>query len=203
MTLTSKVLIGLGTGLAIGIALSASTSPVLLGLPAYLEPLGTLWVNALRMIVIPLVVSAILLGVTSLPDTRTMGRIGGRAFALFLAVLLSAAVFAVVVAPPVLSLLPIDPAAAQSLRASVSAASGEAVQSAGRITGFRQWLIDLVPTNPIRAAADGAMLPLIVFSIVFGLGLMKAAPVHRETFMRGVRAVMDASLTVVRWILAA
>jgi Na+/H+-dicarboxylate symporter len=203
MTLTSKVLIGLVTGLAIGIALSATTSPLLLGLPAYIEPLGTLWVNALRMIVIPLVVSAILLGVTSLPDTRTIGRIGGRAFVLFLVVLLSAAVFAVVVAPPVFSLLPIDAATAQSLRASVSAASGEAVQNASRITGFRQWLIDLLPTNPIRAAADGAMLPLIVFSIVFGLGLTKATPAHRQTFMRVVQAVMDASLTVVRWVLAA
>src|SRR5262245_18440548 len=107
MTLTSKVLIGLGSGLAVGIALSATTNPVLLGLPAYIEPFGTLWVNALRMIVIPLVVSAILLGVTSLPETRAIGRIGGRAFLLFLVVLLSAAVFAVVVAPPLFSLLPI------------------------------------------------------------------------------------------------
>jgi Na+/H+-dicarboxylate symporter len=203
MTLTSKVLIGLATGLAIGVAISATTSPVMQGLPAYLEPIGTLWVNALRMIVIPLVVSAILLGVTSLPDTRTIGRIGGRAFLLFLVVLVGAALFAVVVAPPVFSVLPIDAATAQSLRASVAAASGEAVENASRITGFRQWLIDLLPTNPIRAAADGAMLPLIVFSLIFGLGLTKATAVNRETFMRCVQAVMEASLTVVRWVLAA
>ena len=54
-------------------------------LPGWIEPIGTLWVNALRMTVIPLVVSAILMGVTSLPDTKTIGRIGGRAFVLFIA----------------------------------------------------------------------------------------------------------------------
>ncbi len=203
MTLTTKVLIGLAAGLALGIVISSSASPALQAVPGYLEPIGTLWVNALRMIVIPLVVSALLLGVTSLPDVRMIGRIGGRAFLLFVILLLIAAAFAVLVAPPVFSRLPLDPAAAQSLRASVAAASGEAVQSASRITGFRQWLVDLVPTNPIKSAADGAMLPLIVFSIVFGLGLSKAAPANREAFLRVVNAVMSASLTVVRWVLAA
>ena len=165
-----------------------SDNSVLRALPGYIEPIGTLWVNALRMIVIPLVVSAILLGVTSLPDARTIGRIGGRAILLFLVVLSAAAVFAVLVAPPVFALLPIDAAAAQTLRENAAAASGAAVESANRITGVRQWLIDLVPTNPIRAAADGSMLPLIVFTLLFGLGLNRASPANRETFMQGVNA---------------
>jgi Na+/H+-dicarboxylate symporter len=203
MTLTTKVLVGLAAGLAVGIAISLSGSPALQRVPGYIEPIGTLWVNALRMIVIPLVVSAILLGVTSLPDARTIGRIGGRALLLFAIVLLAAAAFAVLVAPPLFALLPIDAQAAQALRVSAATASGQAVESASRITGFRQWLIDLIPTNPIRSAADGSMLPLIVFSIVFGLGLTRASALHRETFMRAVQAIMSASLTVVRWILVA
>ncbi|MGH7461468.1 MAG: dicarboxylate/amino acid:cation symporter [Longimicrobiales bacterium] len=203
MTLTTRVLIGLAVGLALGIVISASASPALQVVPAVLEPIGTIWVNALRMIVLPLVISAILIGVTSLPDVRTIGRIGGRAFVLFFLVLVVAASFAAVVAPPVFSLLPIDPATAEGLRSGAAAASGEAVQSAGRITGFRQWLIDLVPVNPIKAAADGAMLPLILFSIVFGLGLSKASGENRDAFLRVVNAVMDASLTIVRWVLAA
>jgi proton glutamate symport protein len=203
VTLTTKVLIGLAAGLAVGIGISQSASPDLKAVAGYLEPIGTLWVNALRMIVLPLVVSAILIGVTSLPDMRTIGRIGGRAFLLFLALLVAAAAFAVIVGPIVFSGLRIDADAAQALRAGVAAASGEAVQNASKITGFRQWLIDLVPTNPIKAAADGAMLPLIVFSILFGLGLSRASALNRETFMRGVQAIMDTSLTVVRWVLAA
>ena len=202
MTLTTKVLIGLAAGMAVGIAISSSSSPELRSIVGYIEPIGTLWVNALRMIVLPLVVSAILIGVTSLPDMRTIGRIGTRAFLLFLILLAAAAAYSVVVAPIVFSGLEINPEAAQALRASVAATSGEAVQNASKITGFRQWLIDLVPTNPIKSAVDGAMLPLIVFSILFGLGLSRATPVNRETFMRGVQAIMDASLTVVRWVLA-
>ncbi|MGH7469097.1 MAG: dicarboxylate/amino acid:cation symporter [Longimicrobiales bacterium] len=203
MTLTSKVLLGLAAGLGVGIAISLSASPTLHSIPGYIEPIGTLWVNALRMIVLPLVVSAILIGVTSLPDARTIGRLGGRALLLFAVVLVAAAAFAVLVAPPIFSLLPIDTGAAQSLRASAAAASGQAVENASRITGLRQWLIDLIPTNPIRSAADGTMLPLIVFAIVFGLGLTRASPANRQTFMRAVNAVMSASLTVVRWVLVA
>ena len=189
-------------GLALGIVISSTASPALQAVPAVLEPIGTLWVNALRMIVIPLVIAAILIGVTSLPDVRTIGRIGGRAFVVFTLILVLAATFAALVAPPVFTLLRIDPGTAQSLRSSVAAASGEAVQSAGRITGFRQWLIDLVPTNPIKTAADGAMLPLILFTIVFGLGLSRASAENRDAFLRMVNAVMGASLTIVRWILA-
>ena len=57
---------------------------------AAIEPLGTLWINAIRMTVIPLVVSSLIVGVTSAPDMRTIGRIGGRALVLFLLVLFAA-----------------------------------------------------------------------------------------------------------------
>lgn len=203
MSLTTKVLIGLTLGLATGIAISVSGNATLLRLPAFIEPIGTLWINAIRMTVIPLVVSAILVGVTSLPDAKTIGRIGGRALGLFLLMLFAAAAFAVLVAPPLFAGLEIDPAAAAALRASVATASGSAVEDAQRIQGFRQWLIDLVPTNPIKAAADGAMLPLIVFSIAFGLGLNRITPANRTVLVRGINAVLEASLTLVRWILAA
>lgn len=201
MSLTAKVLIALAAGMSAGILIAGSGNAALLALPGYLEPVGTIWVNALRMTVIPLVVSAILIGINSLPDARTIGRIGGRAIALFLVTLIAAALFAVVVGPPLLAMLPLDANAVEALRQSTATASSEAVASAQKLTGFRQWLIDLVPTNPIKAAADGAMLPLIIFTVLFGLALTRTTAPNREQLMKVIQGVFEAALTLVRWVL--
>jgi Na+/H+-dicarboxylate symporter len=155
------------------------------------------------MIVIPLVVSAILTGITSLPDPRSVGRIGVRALALALAILMSGATLSVVVGPMVMSGLTIEPAAAEAMRASAARASGDALQNAQKIVGFSQWLVDLVPTNPIKAAADGAMLPLIIFTVLLGLAISRLDAIGRENLMHVVRAVLEASLTLMRWVLVA
>lgn len=203
MSLTTKVLIGLVAGLALGVAISTSSNAALQMIPHYIEPVGTIWVNALRMVVIPLVVSAILVGITSLPDPRSVGRIGVRALLLALTILSSAAAFSVVVGPIVMSGLHIDPAAAEAMRTSAAKASGDALQSAQKIASFGQWIVDLVPANPIKAAADGAMLPLIIFSLLLGLAISRLDVIGREHLMRVVRAVLEASLTLVRWVLIA
>ncbi len=203
MTLTSRVLIALVTGLAAGVAISSSGSAALLAIPVYLEPIGTIWVNALRMTVIPLVVSSILIGVGSLPDSRGIGRIGGRAVMLFFVTLAAAAAFALIVGPLVLAPLRIDPASADMLRAQAEGASGQATQSAQKIAGFGQWLVDLVPTNPVRAAADGAMLPLIMFTLLLGIAMTRIADQSRALLMRLAQGVNAASMVLVGWVLVA
>ena len=203
MSLTTKVLIALAAGLGVGIAISSSGNPMLQAIPGYLEPLGTMWVNGLRMTVVPLVVTAIVIGVNSLPDQRSVGRIGGRALLLALVILASAAIFAVVAGPIAMSFLKIDASAAAALRASAVTSSGTAVQNAQKIVGVSQWLVDLVPTNPIKAAADGAMLPLIVFTLLFGLAITRIAADGRGVLMRVMQGVFEASLTLVHWVLLA
>src|SRR6476661_2009413 len=108
MSLTSRVLIALAAGLGLGAAISASGSDAAQRIPGFLEPIGTMWVNALRMVVIPLVMSAVVVGVTALPDSRSLGRLGGRAFVVCLTILVAAATFAVLVGPMMLAGLPID-----------------------------------------------------------------------------------------------
>jgi proton glutamate symport protein len=202
MSLTAKVLVGLVAGFALGLAIAGSSNPILGGIPVVLTPVGTVWVNALRMIVIPLVVSAVLVGVTSLPDLGTLGRIGGRGLLLCVVILVLAASYAVLVGPILMSFLTIDPAAAAALRESAEQASAEAVQSAQRVTGAGQWLVDMVPTNPVKAAADGAMLPLIVFTVIAGLASTRIGAEQRASVVRGAETVLGASMVVVRWVLA-
>ena len=203
MSLTTKVLIALVAGLALGMALSVAQSPALSAVVPVLEPLGTLWINAIRMMVIPLVVGCIVTGVASAPDTRTIGRVGARALVLFVVLLLAGAAFAALTVPPVLARLPLDPAAAEALRAGSAQATSAAAESMKKVPTLAQWLTELVPVNPVKAAADGAMLPLFVFALCFGLALVRLEEAAREPVVRFFRGVADAALTLVRWVLAA
>ncbi len=203
MSLTTKVLIGLAAGLALGMGIAMSGNASLARLVPIIEPLGTLWINAIRMTVVPLVVGAIIVGVTAAPDRRTIGRIGGRALVFFVAALALAGVFAAVVSPLLLNLIPLDPAALESLRASASSTSASVAESAKRIPTFAEWLVDLVPQNPIKAAADSAMLPLIIFSLLFGLAISHLQSPSRDVLQRFFKAVADTALVLVAWVLAA
>lgn len=189
--------------MGVGILVSTTQAPALDALVPLIEPVGTLWINAIRMTVVPLVMGSIIVGVTSAPDARTIGRIGTRALAFFLIMLVMGGIFSAVVAPPLIGMIPIDPAAAAALRESGATAATAASESVKKIPSFAQWLTDLVPINPVKAAADGAMLPLIVFSVCFGLALTRLTGETKELMVRFFRGVADAALTLVRWVLAA
>lgn len=206
VTLTTKVLAGLGAGLAAGMLLTAVAPGATPDIVRWVEPVGTLWVNALRMTVIPLVFAGLVVGAASARDARSIGRLGGRALVIFLVLLVAGAAFTVVVGQSLLAFLDIDPAAATALRESAGAsvaAAGADVQSAGArgMPDFRQWLVALVPTNPIKAAADGAILPLILFAVAFGIAVSRIGEVEREAVRSFFRGVFDAMLALVRWIL--
>src|ERR1700682_1843957 len=81
------VLIALGTAVVLGIAVGASGSAALIHAADFLAPLGTLWVNAIRMTVIPLVVSILITGVASAADVRAIGRLGARTLMVFVLLL--------------------------------------------------------------------------------------------------------------------
>lgn len=202
MSLTARVLIALAAGLGLGAALSASGSEAAQRIPGYLEPLGTMWVNALRMVVIPLVMSAVVVGVTSLPDSRSLGRLGGRAFIVCLTILVAAAAYAVLIGPIVLAGLPIDPATAAAMRASAAATSETAVRSSSSVTGLGEWMIALIPANPIRAMSDGAMLPLIIFTLLFALAITRIEASSRAWIVSLFNGILAASLKLVSWVLA-
>ncbi|MBI4538408.1 MAG: dicarboxylate/amino acid:cation symporter [Gemmatimonadetes bacterium] len=201
MSLTTRVLTGLVAGLGLGAVVAAVRAPLLLTAVSLIEPLGTLWVNAIRMTVIPLVVSLLIGGIASASGAGAIGRIGGRALLLFFAFLGASALFAAMAAPPLLSLLRLDPAAVTALRESV-VATGQAAVGARDVPTLREWLVGLIPVNPVGAAADGQMLPLIVFSLVFALGVLSLGSGQRELLVRFFEAVSDTMLVVVRWVLA-
>ena len=188
-------LAALAIGLALGIAVSASGSANAARLVAWLEPVGTLWVNAIRMTVIPLVVASLLVAVSGTAP-GTVGKLGGKAFLIFLLLLGAMAAITAFVAPVIFSRLVIDPAAAAAIR------GGVAPVQRPELPSFTSWLVSLLPTNPIKAASDGAMLPLVVFTLAFGLALGRLAPDVRGPIVGFFRGVAEAMSLLVRWVLA-
>lgn len=153
-----------------------------------------MWVNAIRMTVIPLIVSSLIVAVSS-TEPGTVGRLGTRAFVIFVVMLSVLAVITAIVAPPIFSRLVIDPIAAQAIRAGVGATQRP------EMPGFSAWLVSLVPTNPIKAAADGAMLPLVVFALAFGIALGRLPLAVREAVVGFFRGVAEAMTLLVTWVL--
>jgi proton glutamate symport protein len=193
-----RTLIGLIAGLAIGVVVAAAPSPALRSLAAALEPVGTVWVNAIRMTVIPLVVSLLIATIAEENDLRAVGVLGARAVALFALLLTALALATFLAAPPLFALLKIDATSAASLRdASTVAGTTPALPS------FASWLTGLVPANPVRAAVDGAMLPVIVFAVVFAAALARIEPARRAAATGLFRGLADAMLVIVGWVLAA
>ncbi len=197
---STRVLVALIAAIVLGTVIGVSGSVPLTNAADAVAPLGTLWVSAIRMTVIPLVISLLITGVASASDVKAIGRIGGRTLLIF--VLLSASVAAVIIplAPAVFALLPQGVGARPTLPAGAAEAAGQ-LASSGQAQTVSTWLTSLVPTNPIAAAANGAMLPLIVFALLLGLAIAQSAPATRTPLLDFFRALGDAMLVLVRWII--
>ena len=192
-----RALIGLTLGLLVGGGIVWLDSPAGREFATVVEPLGTIWVNALRMTVVPLVVSLLISTLASGSGAAMFGRLGRRAILIFLAMLVSIAIFGLATAVPLYSLLDVDPAAAASLRATAAANMPANLAT----PGFASWFSNLVPANIMGAASDGAMLPLIIFAVLFGLALARVDAEYREPLAGFFRSIASAMLAIVQWVL--
>jgi Na+/H+-dicarboxylate symporter len=197
----TRVLVALGAGLAGGAAIAATGSAPLLRAADGIAPVGTLWVNAIRMTVIPLVVSLLVTGVASAADLKVIGRLGGRTLLVFGTLLAGTAILIVPLAPSVFGWLPSAGAARPPLPAGAAEAAGQ-IASSGAAPGLAEWLISLIPVNPVAAAADGAMLPLILFTLLLALAIARSPAGAHDTLLRFFQALGEAMLVLVRWVIA-
>jgi proton glutamate symport protein len=197
---STGVLVALIAAILIGTLISASGSVPLTTAADAIAPIGTLWVNAIRMTVIPLVISLLITGVASASDVKAIGRIGGRSLLVFVILIAAVALVVIPVAPLVFSLLPQGIGVRPSLPAGAAEAASQ-VASSGQVQTFATWLTSLVPTNPVAAAANGAMLPLIVFTLLFAVAVARSGPETRGPLVDFFRAVGDTMLVLVHWII--
>lgn len=198
-SLSARVLVALVAGLGIGVWIQAAGGARWLSAAETVESFGALWLNALRMTVVPLVFSLLVTGIAAVADAAKTGRLAGRAVALFIALLFCSALFGVAAMQGFNALWPVDREAAAAFIA--GAQSGEAPAAAP--LDFGQWLQSLAPANAIRAAAEDAVLPLVVFAAFFGFAATRIAADQHEIIVNFFRAVSQTMLVIVHWVLLA
>jgi len=153
------------------------------------------------MCVIPLVVAALVSGVAAVGDVRRLGRVGIRTMLLFAGTIIVSSLMGLAVALLLIPLAPVSPESAAALRESAAAGAQQVTAQASQIQGFRQFLLNLVPSNVVRAAADGALLPLVVFSVLLGAAVGTLEETPRRTIVGFMEALLAAVIRLVGWIM--
>jgi Na+/H+-dicarboxylate symporter len=192
-----SVLAALVLGLVLGITASLTESSVLLSLVAVVEPIGTIFLRAIQMTVVPLVMASLIVGIAGGSDAAALPRLGASALALFVALVSLAAVLTAAIAAPLFGRVQVNPATIAALLGDAAATGG----GEASVPGLSEWVVSLVPANPIAAAADGAMLPLIVFTLALGAALTRLPPESRTPVVAFFRGIADAMLELVRLVL--
>src|ERR1041384_3459549 len=158
---------GLAAGLVLGLAAAVTQSPLLLAVATRLRPLGTVFLNLLSMVVIPLVATALFAGVAGLGDLRRVGRLGARTLGFFGATTIAAIVIGFLIAGVMLPLAPVTPEQQAALRDAARSDPSFVRHAAAQLPTGARFLVELIPRNPVSAAVDGNLLPLIGFITIF------------------------------------
>ena len=166
----------------------------------FIAPAGTLWLNALQMAVIPLVITQLLSALVKEGDRSSVGVLGGKALGLFIVLLLGAGIFTLGVVPPVLNLFEVPPGWASSIRVESIPAAARHAAEAGPM-GFGDWLVGLIPRNPLEAATQGNLLQILIFTVLVGLAGSRLPTEQRAPLAEIFKALADTMMVMVSWIL--
>ena len=160
---------------------------------------GGLWLDALKMTVIPLIIALLITGIVAGTDHAKAGGIAGRSFLWFAGVLTASAIFGGLLTPVLLEAFPLRPESAEALRAGLASVDSQA--TAASVPTISDWLKSLIPTNPIAAAAEDKVLALVVFTTIFAFAVTQIDAEGRQSVGRLFKGIQDAMLVVVGWVL--
>ncbi len=194
MSLTVKVLLGMGLGICTGLAINllelnvAGSFVNVYIVDGLFHVTGKMFVNALKMLVVPLVIFSLICGVCGIGDIRALGRVGGKSFALYMlttAIAIATAIFI---------------AATAGIGKGMDI-STEATFIAKDAPPLTQVLIDIIPANPINSMANGDMLPIIFFSILLGVSMLLVG--HKaKSFVEGAEIANEIMMKMVNIIMS-
>ena len=170
MSLTQRILIAMGVGISLGALLQWLALPQdhlfnAVVLNGFIDGGGRIFIALLKMLVVPLVFVSLVCGAASLGDTGSVGRLGGKTIGLYLVTTAVAVSLAMLIA------LTTDPGLGGESASGMASASTFEPKTAPRV---KDTFVNVVPSNPIAAMADGKMLQVILFALLFGLALSKA-----------------------------
>ena len=192
----TRILLALVVGLAAGIVCAKAGFIWTPQLIAALEPVGGMWLNALQMTIVPLVVSLLITGIAESAAQARASRLAGRALILFVALLWTSAIAAALLTPLFLDLFPLPAESAAALRGALAGTA-----SVGAAPSFADFVSSIVPTNPVAAASTNAILPLILFVLLFAFAMTRLPAAPREKLVGFFQAIADTMLIVIGWVL--
>ena len=190
MKLDVAIAIGLIAGLLLGLVASITDSRPLVAIAEGVAPLGTAFVRLLRMVVVPLVATMVFVGVASMANLKKLGRVGVATLVFFAAATLVSVTIGMALMRLTLPLAGVAP--------EVPTAGAEDVPV---IPGPMDFFVNLIPSSPVQAAADGALLPLMLFTILFAAAVTTLPERTRRPLHELAQSAAHALIKLVYWVL--
>ncbi|MDG2183087.1 MAG: dicarboxylate/amino acid:cation symporter [Mariniblastus sp.] len=209
LTLWKRVLVGLVLGLGLGLAVRYSTPESVNGEvtlsgferaaaigDTWFKPFGDAFVRLIKMLIIPLIVTTLVSGVTAMGDPKKLGSLGARTIGLYMLTTLFAVSLGLAMGTLIQPGVGVEynTASAEDL----ASVTGKMV-AAEQAGGFVDRLLNIIPSNPVAALSDGQVLPTIFFSLMIGIGILfvgKAADPVRHFFDSAAEVVMRITMMV-------
>ena len=196
MSNATRILLALFIGLALGVFTAAQAPVIGVQIAYWLDIVGSLWLNGLRMTVVPLVVALLVTGIVKSAEAARAGPMAARTVFWIVCLMVISAVLGAVLTPALLSLWPMPTESAAALRAALTTVPAVAEQPP-----LRDFIVALVPTNPISSAANDSILPLLIFTLVFAFAVTRLAQEPRAQMAGFFSALADAMVIVIEWVL--
>lgn len=175
MNLSIKIFIALALAIVVGLILDPSTLPFI---NWWIAPIGTIFINLIKMVIVPVVFTSLIVGVTSLGDTRKLGRIAGKTIVLYLCTTAVAIIIGFVIAGIV--------------QPGVGLEMASEPPKVKQAPGIMQVIVAMIPANPVDAMAKAQILPLIIFSLFIGVGILQVGGERAQLLSR----IFDAAAEV-------
>ena len=160
------------------------------------DVIGTVWLNGLRMTVVPLVVSLLIVGIVQTAQAARAGKIATRGVIMMIALLWTSSIIAAIMIPTLTGIFPMPGEAAAALTKALGV-----TPPPESVPPFSEFLRAIVPTNPINAAANDAILPLIIFTLAFAFAVVRLPDEKRRSILSLFEGVADAMVMIVGWVL--
>jgi proton glutamate symport protein len=196
MSNTTRILIALVSGIVLGIIGSATAPATASILADIADPVGALWLNGLKMTIVPLVVALLITGIAQTAEAARSGPMAARTLGWIVGLMSLSAILGAILTPAFLAMFPIPGDAASSLRDALGVK-----EAAGPVPSFAEIVTKIVPANPIAAAATTDILPLMVFALALAFAITKLDPGPRQSLTDVFAALADALVIVIGWVL--
>lgn len=194
LNLSSKILLAMFLGMIIGLLFNKEVNFLPQSMYTPLEtyaliPIGTMFINAIKMLVVPMVFVSLVNGVAQMGDIKKLGRVGGKTISLYLITTALAITIGITLA------LLINPGANSTL------VTGNLEYKVKEAIPIMDMVIDMVPTNPLKSMTEGNMLQVIVFSLLLGVAIVSINKEKSKQILSLFDSLNDAILKIVDYIM--